>query len=367
MQICELTDSQCERWDAYVRTSPQALPQHLSGWRKVMKQSYGYETRYLLATEAASLQEAQPEHIVGVLPLFFVRSPLTGQTAMTMPGGLCADHEDIAIALLDKAQTIAAEMGMQRLVVQDARQPWPCTESSILAQTNVTTEQRHVAWLLELHGAVEEVEQRLDRNIRRQIRMAQRNDLQVEIAADSALLEPFYDLWCRFTRQMGTPVFGRQFLQSIIETFPNDFNIALVRHQQQVIGGYFQLQVGKTMLGVWGGALHEFLALRPVYLAYGNLLRYAVEQGFQRLDMGRSPLDSPASDFKKQWGGKAVPIYQHRVNLQQPPHLPLGQTHQTFHPHPSTAQRYFTQLWRNLPLPFTQFVGPILRRHIPFG
>ena len=81
--ISDLTDDNCKAWDAYVRSAQVGLPLHLSGWRHVLQNTYGYETRYLLAQST--------HRIVGVLPLFLLPSRLTGKRAMTMPGGVCAD------------------------------------------------------------------------------------------------------------------------------------------------------------------------------------------------------------------------------------------------------------------------------------
>ena len=86
--IGELTEDTRIDWDAYVRSAPGGLPTHLSGWRDVLRKTGGYETRYLMAR--------QDGRVVGVLPLFFVRSALVGKSAMTMPGGLCADSDEIA-------------------------------------------------------------------------------------------------------------------------------------------------------------------------------------------------------------------------------------------------------------------------------
>ena len=115
--LCELTDDTRIDWDAYVRSAPEGLPTHLSGWRDVLRKTGGYETRYLMAR--------QDGRVVGVLPLFFVRSALVGKSAMTMPGGLCADSNEIAVSLIHEGQSIARLAGMRRFVVQDGRQEWP--------------------------------------------------------------------------------------------------------------------------------------------------------------------------------------------------------------------------------------------------
>jgi serine/alanine adding enzyme len=350
MIIEALTEAESPIWDAYVRRSPAGLPQHLAGWRHVLRQTYGYKSSYLYA--CLSPDDATSA-IVGVLPLFFVNSPLTGHTAMTMPGGLCADSDEIASALIEHAQGVARQAGAKRLVIQDSRQAWP---GALL-----TTEQ-HVSWLVDVQANEETLLKRLDRNIRRQIRMARDNGLRAEIARTPRLLDHFYTVLSHFTHQSGTPVFGRRFLEQVMEHFPTGYNIVVIYKEQQPIGGYFQLEMGERVYGVWGATLHEYLALRPVYLAYWSILADAAAHGFRYLDMGRSPLNSNASAFKAQWGGVCTPIYQQTMGLAG--HLSKGVTEQM-----QTDRRFrlFQQLWPKLPFSLAQFLGPKVRRHIPFA
>src|SRR5437868_1290439 len=60
-----------ERWDAFVRSHSNCSFYHLSAWREVIVRSFGFQPRYLY-TESA-------EHVLtGALPLFLVKSRLTG-------------------------------------------------------------------------------------------------------------------------------------------------------------------------------------------------------------------------------------------------------------------------------------------------
>lgn len=102
LAVTELTEQDRPGWDGYVKNLSCGLPTHLSGWRDVMSKFYDYETHYLMARRG--------EKVVGVLPMFIVRSVLVGDSAMTMPGGLCADSCEIAQALIDRGQEIARQL-----------------------------------------------------------------------------------------------------------------------------------------------------------------------------------------------------------------------------------------------------------------
>ena len=216
---------------------------------------------------------------------------------------------------------------------------------------------------MDLRQGVDALWGQLSSNTRRQVRLARRNDLTVEIDRTGKCLEVFYQVFSRFTHQVGTPVFGRNFLEQVIETFPDGFNIAVVNKAQQPIAAFFQLQLGLTMYGVWGAALREYLALRPAYLVYWQILEDAALHGYHFLDMGRSPAGSNVAKFKGQWGGVSQPVYQQVANLDKTrPAEDLVNQIQS-----ESKFQMVTWLWPKLPSPVVQFLGPRLRRHVPFA
>ena len=353
--ISELDATNRHLWDRYVLKSTDGLPQHLAGWSDVMANTYGYRTNFLIATAETTDEDGRPEeHVVGVMPLFFIHSVLTGRSATTLPGGICADNGAVARALINRGKEIAAEGNAQRFLLQDSRQSWAA---------GLKASQEHEAWLLEIESREDAMMSRIKRNIRRQIRMARRNDLVARVDRSGELLGDFYSVLSRFTHRAGTPIFGLNFLHNIVEVFPNSFNMLVVYSDDAPIGGYFQLEMGKTMYGVWGATLHEFLPLRPVYLAYWSILADCIAHGFNRLDMGRSPKGSNPSRFKSQWGGVSIPIYQQVANLRGQ-EQPASMTERTRN---DGRYRSFMQIWPKLPYPVVQYLGPKLRRHIPFA
>ncbi len=346
INIFELTDSDCREWDTYVKNAARGLPQHLSGWRTVLRKTHGYETPYLMARDS--------QRIVGVLPLFIVRSLLVGNVAMSMPGGLCANIDEAAQALIAHGREIARRAKAKRFLLHDTRQVWP-------GDLHTTT--HHVHWVVDVRPDAETLWQRLDSNVRRQVRIARREGLTVEIDRIGSHLGAFYKVLNQFAHQAGTPLFGHDFLERVVETFPGEFNIVVIYKAQRPIGGYFQLQMGKTMYGMWGATLHDYLKLRPVYLAYWEIIRYASANGYHYLDMGRSPTDSEASKYKGQWGGVASPIYQ------QVAHTGNGRTGDSIADQIRSEGKFqlLMRLWPRLPLPVAQYLGPKLRRHVPFA
>jgi hypothetical protein len=187
--------------------------------------------------------------------------------------------------------------------------------------------------------------------------------LRVEIDRTGASLNDFYQVFGQFAHRSGTPVFGLDFLQRVVAAFPDSFHIAVVRQESEPIGAFFQLELADVAYGMWGATLHEYLKLRPNYLVYWELIKYASEQGFAYLDMGRSRANSGASDFKGQWGGASRPIYQQVVVRDRAG----GAGSVTQRIGSGGPMQWVTRMWPKLPLPVAAYLGPKLRRHVPFA
>lgn len=353
MRILELAEHQRGAWDDYVRLSPGGLPQHLSGWREVLQRTYGYETCYLAAWRSPDGNGAAPQ-VCGVLPLFLVSSPLVGSRMTTPPGGLCADDEDVAAALIASGLDLARQAKVKQLVLHDTRRAWI---------DDLETVDDHEGWMVDLRMGADALWKKLDRNIRRQVRMAERNGVAVQIDRTGSRLGDFYTVLSHFTHEAGTPVFGRDFLDNLVDVFPQGFNIVLTYYENKPIGGYFQLEMGNTVHGAWGATLHPYLDLRPVYLAYWTILTDAIAQGFEFLDMGRSLRESNASHYKSQWAGTAFPIYQQTASTA------AGTSAASIAARTQSDRGFMTfrQVWPKLPFGVVQFLGPKLRRHVPFA
>jgi hypothetical protein len=65
------------RWDAFVRTCPDATFFHLSGWQPVIEESFGIKTWFYYVQQDGQIQ--------GVLPLAEIKSRLFGHSLGAMP------------------------------------------------------------------------------------------------------------------------------------------------------------------------------------------------------------------------------------------------------------------------------------------
>src|SRR4030095_3077817 len=108
-------------WDAYVTAHGEATGYHRSVWRRVFERALGHETIYLAALRGT--------RVAGVLPLVAVRSWLFGSALVSLPflnyGGVLADDEQAAGALVEAARAAASERHLKYVELRHTRRVFP--------------------------------------------------------------------------------------------------------------------------------------------------------------------------------------------------------------------------------------------------
>jgi FemAB-related protein (PEP-CTERM system-associated) len=344
MQVLELREEDREKWDTYVHTSPQATVYHLAGWKRVMEEAFGLNTHYLWAEEDGQT--------LGVLPLLHVTGRFAAPFFSSMPGAICAQNEDVARALLERAAELVRASGAVHLTLRDSFQRWDLP--------SLVTSEDHCTMLVRLPDDPDEIWWGVNRRVRQSIKKAYQANLEVVIGPQ--YLEDLYPAYAIAMREFGTPTFGLAFFRKLLSEFPDQFTVMMVCQGQTVLGGGFVAFFKDTVYNTWGGMLREYYDLAPNYILYWETLKYGCEQGYRWLDLGRSEWESGTFRYKKHWLAEPEPLY-HQFFLNgrsQPPSI--GSTRRS-----DFRYRSFVRVWRLLPLPMTEFLGPFLRKRVPFG
>jgi FemAB-related protein (PEP-CTERM system-associated) len=344
MEVLELREHQREEWDSYVHDAPQATIFHLSGWKDVMEHTFGLGTRYLYARDG--------NQILGVLPLLYVKNKITGHYFTSMPGAICTQDDRSAKALVERAKELVRGSTARYLTLRDSLQKWEFSE--------LVTNEDHCTMMVKLFDDPEQIWRGVNRRVRQSTKKA--ISAGVEVVNDPGQMESFYPVYSKAMRDMGTPTLGIDFFRNMLRQFPEHFTVMTVRHDRQVLGGGFVALFQGTVYQTWGGMLRESYELRPNYILYWETLKYACENGFQWADLGRSQWNSGTFNFKKHWQAEPRPLYQqfYLNGTDQPP--PVGSTRED-----DVQYRIFVSMWRHLPLPMTELLGPQLRSWLPFG
>ena len=197
--ISKLTSKHHAEWDDYV-SKRQASIYHDARWAQLIKRVFGHKSHYLMAWDN--------ETVVGVLPLIQLKSLLFGNFLISMPyfnyGGIVADTHDTMISLISSVHELYEELGCSHIEMR--------FDSEQAIDLPVRTDK--VAMLLNLPADPNELWQAIGSKRRAQVKRPIREGVDF-LSGGVELLDEFYYVFSNNMRDLGTPVYSKQFFQAI--------------------------------------------------------------------------------------------------------------------------------------------------------
>jgi len=106
----------------------------------------------------------------------------------------------------------------------------------------------------------------------------------------------------------------------------------------------------------WASSLLEYKREAPNMLLYWSLIERMIERGLRSFNFGRCTPGGGTHRFKGQWGGSDVPL----------PWLQWSPGGVSATPNPDRPlYRRAAAVWRRIPRPITDRLGPVLARRLP--
>lgn len=341
--VIEMAGPESMEWDRYVLASPQATGYHLLGWRSVIEQSFGHRTYYLLAKDAQGQAR-------GILPLVMLSSRLFGRFLVSVPfvnyGGVIGDDSDTVTCLIKEAIERAHRLGARHIELRHQQ----------TSDVQLPSSHRKVSMRLELPKEFELLWKEFPSKLRSQIRRAQKENMTVRVGG-AECLDEFYGVFARCMRDLGTPVYSKQFFQSICQHFPKESRICLVSSNGMPLAAGFLYAFRSVLEIPWAASDKRFTRLAPNMLLYSSVLEHACQEGFQVFDFGRSTPDSGTYRFKEQWGAQPHQLhwYYWTAGGEEIPQL-----------NPQNPKYELAiKIWRQLPLPLANWLGPQIVKYLP--
>ena len=330
-----------EAWDRYVEANPASTLFHGRAWQRVLERSFPYRPCHRVALRG--------ETVVGVLPLYRVPGLPRGHSLVSTPlavyGGVCADDDEAARALLEDAEALARRQGSRYVELRHER-----------AIGALPTKDLYVTFRRPILPDREGNLALVPRNQRRSIRVAEKHGLTARVGGED-LLAGFYDVYSESVRNLGSPVFPRALFASLLEEYGTRCRILAVFHEGRMVSGVLTLFHRDQVMPYYGGSTREGIQVAANDFMYWSLLCHGAEEGYRVFDFGRSKRDTGAYHFKRHWGFEPTPLaYQYQL---------VGQREL---PNLSPANPKFDlaiRVWRRLPLKLTQWLGPRLVRYFP--
>ena len=326
----------------------------IDGFVQEMGASVFHKPNWLLAVEKATGQRAggfvveQFGVIQGWLPLTEVRSMLFGKALVSsgfgVGGGICADRPEVAAKLAEAAQAHAVAGGFSSVELRggDVPEDWQAITD------------KHCGFERDLAADDEAELLAIPRKSRAEVRKGLKNNLDVRIGRSAQDLAAHYACYSQSVRNLGTPVFPRALFRQMLEAFPEDSDILTIARDGTPLASVLSFYHNGAVLPFWGGGSFAARGARANELMYYELMLHARKRGMQRFDFGRSKTASGPAKFKKNWGFEPQPL---TYAMWSPP----GEAPRDVDP-TSEAYSRKIELWKKLPLPIANTIGPFIAR-----
>lgn len=356
----------CEQeWEQFVADHPDSTFFHRFAWSRVLRRAFGHKPHFLLARRKNAL--------VGVLPLAEVRSYLFGSRLVSLPfcvyGGALALDADAAKALRSAACDLAERLGVGNLELRNVvKEDTEWLQSDLYVTFRKTLSSDHAENL-----------KAIPNRQRAMLRKALKEGLFSEECDDPARV---YRIYSESVRNLGTPVFSVRYFRILREEFGADCRLLVIRQTPdrqlkttaddgglcdgaspasakgaEDVAGVLSFYHKGEVLPYYGGGISRARHIKGCnHFLYWELMRRSVDEGVLGFDFGRSKRETGPYQFKKNLGFDSTDLH-YQYHLVRDSALP------EINPTNPRYQRKI-ELWKKLPLPVANTVGPYLARSL---
>lgn len=326
-------------WDRFVSDQAEGTFCHHSRWAGLLQDTMGHQPHFLMARDGEGA-------VQGVLPLVRVTSRIFGDFLVSMPflndGGPLGSPVAREM-LVEEAVTLARNLGVDLLEIRSRVEvPGPVEDAS-----------RKVTVLLELPDDPVALMDSFRAKVRSQVRRPMKEGMEVRFGADQ--LAPFYRVFARNMRDLGTPVLPVRFFRALLEAFPREAQVGVVYHGSLPVAAGFGFSWGGEFEMTWASALREYSTMAPNMLLYWGFMERCIVEGDRVFNFGRCTPGAGTHRFKLQWGGYDLPL----------PWASWAPGGVTTTPTPSGAFQLAVRVWQRLPVPLANRIGPLVSTRIP--
>lgn len=346
MQIKYLTNSDKklkQQWDDFVQLHPNGTIYHSLAWKNIVENHFNKKTYYLYVEEQ--------NKIIALLPLVNFKSTLFGEFIVSFPyvnyGGMLYSNEQAKQLLLVEAEKILSSSTAEFIELRSMQKD----------EFDLPVKAKKVTYYLTLPDDEEALMKQFKAKLRSQIRRPMKEGMTARLF-DKSGLDDFYEIFALKMRELGTPVYAKDFFANILQEIPDNSKILIVFSKQNIpVAAAFLIHYKGVMEIPWAATLREYDRLSPNMLLYFEVLKYAMQQKCTLFDFGRCTKDSGTYRFKKQWGGDEKTLYWYYL-------LKGNGTLPEVNPN-NPKYKIAIKIWQKLPVSITKLIGPSLVKHIP--
>jgi FemAB-related protein (PEP-CTERM system-associated) len=356
LRVREIIPGEDSRWDAFVSRHPHGTFFHLSGWGRVVRETFKHEQHYLVVE--------QGRRWLGVLPLFLVKSWFLGRNLVSVPygvyGGVLAFTEAAQDALLQHAAALGKRLGASYVECRHLEQrpgERPCSKLYVTYRKDLPEDEAQVMAAIPKRSRAEVRRARSpvvtgepDPKVMKGFGIELRDDCSADL---------LFDLFAENKRRLGSPALPRRWFRALVEEFGKSAVIhRAVDPSGRTLAAVMSFCFKDTVYAYYSGSVDGVNHTGVNNFIYCGIMEWAVRAGFSRFDFGRSREGSGPAHFKEHMGFTAEPLRYEYLLLGKDSKLP------EFHPG-NPKLDLPRRIWSKLPMFLTTRVGARLSRYLP--
>ncbi len=293
-----LLDPADARWLQFASCHPRANIFHHPAWLKLMADCYGY-TPWVLAVGEDT------ENLYGGLPIMQVGNRWTGRRWVSLP------YTDYCCPLVNDEQSLCALT--DRLVNLSQRPHTRRVELrwEFVNHPAVQPCDQYVIHTIDLEPDFERVARGFDRVHRQNTRTAEKNQIEVRHGGALEDVREFYNLQVETRRRKGVPAQPWRYFELLQRSLMTRgwASVLLAYKEEECLAGLFLLHWNGSIIFKYAASSENTLNLRPNNLLFWSAIKWGCENGYRKLDMGRTDLDNTGlRRFKKGWGARETTL-----------------------------------------------------------
>ena len=290
------TDANEGEWNDLLARSDNATIYHTPEWKQFLEKTFNYKPKYLFAKNEVG-------DLVGLLPLFEVRSKLTGNRLCSVPfSHSCGviGRDDVRDSLIKEGLELHSNLDTRYLEIRDH-----IKMEGFSFQNSFST---HV---LEISSKKDDVWKRLDKSSTRwAITKSKKIGVYAESSTNKEDLLQFYELNCATKKDIGVPCHPWKFFRNLFSCLQGNVSLYIAKYEGETVGGGIFEYFKSNVLYGYGAANPEFLKLHPYSAFIWKSIEDACDDGYSSFDFGRTSYDNEGLiNFKKRWGTSEIKLY----------------------------------------------------------
>jgi len=279
-----------DEWKQFLKECNDATLYHTPEWKIFLEKTFDYKPYYLFAKDECGI-------LIGFLPLFQVKSRLTGNRLCSLPFSHecgCLGDKITCNSLIDEAIAIKDKYKIDMIELRNN------SENPNLKKIN-----NFCTHILELSQNPEDTWKRLDRgSVRWAVNKSKKLGVSVRSSNNIEDLKEFYELNCITKQNLGVPCHPWKFFYNLFSILGDSVSLYISQSEDnKMIGSGIMEYYKDHVIYGYGAANPDHLHLHPYNAFIWKSIEDACLNGYRSYDFGRTSYESTGLiNFKKKWG-----------------------------------------------------------------